>query len=219
MDSPNAKEKMITGVQASMEPKAVNPSRAARCPSWNTQTSAPNVAPSDRMIDHGQAGVADHPQPPAHGAAHPLPAHGEHAEMRRPWTVLALMLLAQFMVILVSVVNVALPSIGRSLTFTSGDYQWVVSAYVLVSGSPLLFGGRRPEAGKIRQRHPAYYLAMAEEAGPAVTGPEAAAGSRGWTPNMTTCEPYSAGPVWRRAPAWPRLRHPSTSGSPACRAA
>ena len=53
------------------------------------------------------------------------------------------MLMAQFMVVLdVSVVNVALPSIGKSLSFSSGDYQWVVSAYVLLSGGLLLFGGR-----------------------------------------------------------------------------
>jgi EmrB/QacA subfamily drug resistance transporter len=53
------------------------------------------------------------------------------------------MLLAQIMVILdVSVVNVALPSIGADLGFTSGDYQWVVSAYVLFSGGFLLLGGR-----------------------------------------------------------------------------
>ncbi len=53
------------------------------------------------------------------------------------------MLVAQFMVILdVSVVNVALPSIGRAMSFSSGDYQWVVSAYVLLSGGLLLFGGR-----------------------------------------------------------------------------
>jgi EmrB/QacA subfamily drug resistance transporter len=57
--------------------------------------------------------------------------------------VLALMLTAQFMVILdVSVVNVALPSIGEALHFTSSDYQWTVSAYVLLSGALLLFGGR-----------------------------------------------------------------------------
>jgi EmrB/QacA subfamily drug resistance transporter len=53
------------------------------------------------------------------------------------------MLMAQFMVILdVSVVNVALPTVGRALSFSSGDYQWVVSAYVLMSGGLLLFGGR-----------------------------------------------------------------------------
>ena len=64
-------------------------------------------------------------------------------ETRRPWTVLALMLTAQFMVILdISVVNAALPSIGKALAFTSTDYQWTVSAYVLLSGGLLLFGGR-----------------------------------------------------------------------------
>jgi EmrB/QacA subfamily drug resistance transporter len=62
---------------------------------------------------------------------------------RRSWLVLGLMLLAQFMVILdVSVVNVALPSIGDALGFSSGDYQWTVSAYVLFSGGLLLLGGR-----------------------------------------------------------------------------
>ena len=65
------------------------------------------------------------------------------AEERRPWTALALMLTAQFMVVLdVSVVNVALPSIGESLQLSSGDYQWAVSAYVLFSGGFLLLGGR-----------------------------------------------------------------------------
>jgi EmrB/QacA subfamily drug resistance transporter len=64
-------------------------------------------------------------------------------EERRPWTVLCLMLAAQFMVVLdVSVVNVALPSIGQSLQMTAGDYQWAVSAYVLFSGGFLLLGGR-----------------------------------------------------------------------------
>src|SRR6478752_7195339 len=92
---------------------------------------------------------------PALGTGHSHPAVHSHAEMdsqhthagdaetRRPWTVLGLMLMAQFMVILdVSVVNVALPSIGKDLSFSTGDYQWVVSAYVLLSGGLLLFGGR-----------------------------------------------------------------------------
>jgi EmrB/QacA subfamily drug resistance transporter len=78
-----------------------------------------------------------------HGAA-TLAAPDEQAdEVRRPWTILGLMLVAQLMVILdVSVVNVALPSIGRALDFASTDYQWTVSAYVLLSGGLLLLGGR-----------------------------------------------------------------------------
>jgi EmrB/QacA subfamily drug resistance transporter len=59
------------------------------------------------------------------------------------WSVLALLVVAQFMVVLdVSIVNVALPSIGSALHFAPGDLQWVVTAYVLCSGGLLLIGGR-----------------------------------------------------------------------------
>src|SRR5262249_256303 len=62
---------------------------------------------------------------------------------RRPWSVLILLSVAQFMVILdATVVNVALPSIGRSLHVTAGDLQWVVTAYVLLSGGRGVLGGR-----------------------------------------------------------------------------
>jgi len=61
----------------------------------------------------------------------------------RPWSLLILLSAAQFMVILdATVVNVALPSIARSLSFTSASLQWVVTAYVLVSGGLVLLGGR-----------------------------------------------------------------------------
>ena len=73
----------------------------------------------------------------------PAPHTADEQAVRRPWTVLGLMLAAQFMVVLdVSVVNVALPSIGADLNFSSSDYQWTVSAYVLMSGGLLLLGGR-----------------------------------------------------------------------------
>ena len=62
---------------------------------------------------------------------------------RVPWTTLALLAVAQFMVILdVTVVNVALPSIGDALKFSGDDLQWVVTAYVLFTGGLMLFGGR-----------------------------------------------------------------------------
>jgi EmrB/QacA subfamily drug resistance transporter len=64
-------------------------------------------------------------------------------DTRQSWTVLVLLAIAQFMVILdVTVVNVALPSIGSALTFAPDDLQWVVTAYVLVTGGLLLLGGR-----------------------------------------------------------------------------
>ena len=47
------------------------------------------------------------------------------------------------MVILdVSIVNVALPSIQEDLHFAQGDLQWVLSAYALTFGGFLLLGGR-----------------------------------------------------------------------------
>ncbi|NYJ07052.1 MFS transporter [Petropleomorpha daqingensis] len=78
----------------------------------------------------------------AHSAVSPAhPAHPD--EPRRPWTVFVLMIAAQVMVILdVSVVNVALPSIARGLQLSAADYQWTISAYVLLSGGLLLLGGR-----------------------------------------------------------------------------
>jgi EmrB/QacA subfamily drug resistance transporter len=67
----------------------------------------------------------------------------EPAADRRPWAPLLLLSLAQFMVVLdVTVVNVALPSIGADLDFARGDLQWVVTAYVLFTGGLLLLGGR-----------------------------------------------------------------------------
>lgn len=63
-------------------------------------------------------------------------------ERRRSLT-LALCCLAQFMVILdVSIVNVALPSIQGDLHFTDADLQWVVNAYTLAFAGFLLLGGR-----------------------------------------------------------------------------
>jgi EmrB/QacA subfamily drug resistance transporter len=69
--------------------------------------------------------------------------HTETTANRTPWTILILLAVAQFMVILdITVVNVALPSIGRDLGFAPGDLQWVVTIYVLFTGGLLLLGGR-----------------------------------------------------------------------------
>ena len=59
------------------------------------------------------------------------------------WVVLLIACTAQFMVVLdVSIVNVALPSMQRSLHFTVSNAQWVVNAYVLTFAGFLLLGGR-----------------------------------------------------------------------------
>src|SRR5919205_169665 len=61
----------------------------------------------------------------------------------RRWSALALIVTAQFMVILdVAIVNVALPSIKTDLHFSQANLQWVVSAYAILFGGALLLGGR-----------------------------------------------------------------------------
>jgi EmrB/QacA subfamily drug resistance transporter len=61
----------------------------------------------------------------------------------RRWSALALIVTAQFMVILdVAIVNVALPSIKSDLDFSQANLQWVISAYAIMFGGALLLGGR-----------------------------------------------------------------------------
>ena len=56
---------------------------------------------------------------------------------------LLIVCLAQFMVILdVSIVNVALPKIGDSLSFSTTGLEWVVNAYTLTFSGLLMLGGR-----------------------------------------------------------------------------
>lgn len=58
-------------------------------------------------------------------------------------TALALLATAQFVVVVdASIVNVALPSIGRDLRVAQESLSWVISAYTLVYGGLLLLGGR-----------------------------------------------------------------------------
>ncbi|TDD68692.1 MFS transporter, partial [Actinomadura rubrisoli] len=71
---------------------------------------------------------------------------------RRDRTVLALACAAQFMVVLdVSVVNVALPSIQDDLRFGPVDLQWVAGAYALAFAGLLLLGGRLADLYGLRR--------------------------------------------------------------------
>ena len=65
----------------------------------------------------------------------------KHSENK--WAVLALLVIAQFMVVLdISIVNVALPSMAKALHFAGNNLQWVITAYTLTFGGFLLLGGR-----------------------------------------------------------------------------
>src|SRR5881398_3643714 len=62
---------------------------------------------------------------------------------RRRWFGLAIIVAAQFMVVLdVAIVNVALPSIKTDLHFSQESLQWVITAYAIFFGGVLLLGGR-----------------------------------------------------------------------------
>jgi EmrB/QacA subfamily drug resistance transporter len=71
-------------------------------------------------------------------------AHEEVGDQdRRRWLALALIVAAQFMVVLdVAIVNVALPSIRTDLHFSQESLQWVITAYSILFGGVLLLGGR-----------------------------------------------------------------------------
>jgi MFS family permease len=65
------------------------------------------------------------------------------SDSRRRWFILALIGLAQLMVVLdVTIVNIALPSAQKALGFSDDSRQWIVTAYALSFGSLLLLGGR-----------------------------------------------------------------------------
>jgi EmrB/QacA subfamily drug resistance transporter len=67
---------------------------------------------------------------------------GGQQETKR-WLALAVIVAAQFMVILdVAIVNVALPAIKSDLGFSEEGLQWVITAYAIFFGGALLLGGR-----------------------------------------------------------------------------
>src|SRR4051812_29421611 len=86
--------------------------------------------------------------PPGRGE-HPSAMSGETTQGaarstdRTRWFALSVIVTAQFMVVLdISIVNVALPSIKTDLQFSQESLQWVITAYSIFFGGFLLLGGR-----------------------------------------------------------------------------
>jgi EmrB/QacA subfamily drug resistance transporter len=73
-----------------------------------------------------------------------MPHHHSHdPHHARRWTILAVLGIAQLMVVLdATIVNIALPSAQKALAFSNDNRQWIVTAYALAFGSLLLLGGR-----------------------------------------------------------------------------
>jgi EmrB/QacA subfamily drug resistance transporter len=80
-----------------------------------------------------------------HGKSHSHSPHSAHdaAPDRRNVALLLVLLVAQLMVILdITAVNIALPSLAKDLELTGSQISWTITSYSLVFGSLLLFGGR-----------------------------------------------------------------------------
>ena len=76
------------------------------------------------------------------GTAHGLRHHHEDSGTKSGLLLLVL-LVAQLMVILdITAVNIALPSLANDLHLSGSDISWTITSYTLVFGSLLLFGGR-----------------------------------------------------------------------------
>lgn len=107
-----------------------------------------------------------HPDPAAAEAAPPLP---------RRWLMLALLCTAQAMLIIdITVVNIALPTIGAELRLDREALTWIVTGYTLVFGGLMLLGGRLADLfGRRRMLliGLALFTAASLAAGLAQTGP------------------------------------------------
>ncbi|MER5547743.1 MFS transporter [Streptomyces sp. NPDC002589] len=79
----------------------------------------------------------------AEGSRAEASAIGHKAASPKRWWILAVVAVAQLMVVLdATIVNIALPSAQTDLGFSDGNRQWIVTAYALAFASLLLLGGR-----------------------------------------------------------------------------
>ncbi|MDE3064140.1 MAG: MFS transporter [Acidobacteriota bacterium] len=86
----------------------------------------------------------------------------------RRWWTLGVLSAAQLLVALdATVISIAIPWAERSLTFTHGDRQWLITSYVLAFGSLLLLGGRLSD---LWGRRPTMLLGLAGFAGASALG-------------------------------------------------
>ena len=97
----------------------------------------------------------------------PMQAH-DNPDHRKRWWILAILGLAQLMVVLdTTIVNIALPTAQVDLGFSDSARQWLITAYALAFGSLLLLGGR---IGDMFGRKRVMIVALAGFGGASVLG-------------------------------------------------
>src|SRR5215203_2959837 len=117
--------------------------------------------PVSHRTAHTEGGTSrpTNPQEPRRGSER------QHTLMQsahpRRWTALAVIALAQFMVIMdTSIIGVALPEIQADLGFSPEDLSWVFNAYVVALGGLLLLGGRLSDLFGARRVFSAGWLVL-----------------------------------------------------------
>jgi EmrB/QacA subfamily drug resistance transporter len=132
---------------AAVSPAAVSPAAVSPAAVSPAAVSPAPVSPAARPIQ--RSAPVHHDDQPAEGDGEPDP---------RRWKALAVCLVAVFMTLLdVSIVNVALPDLSKSLGASSADLQWVLSGYALTFGLVLVPAGR---LGDIRSRRTAFLVSV-----------------------------------------------------------
>src|SRR6188472_1915489 len=93
------------------------------------------------VMQHGRASVSATPK--SHSLRRRHRSAGMRSTSQRGGLLLGVLLVAQLMVILdITAVNIALPSLATELDLTGSSISWTITSYSLIFGSLLLFGGR-----------------------------------------------------------------------------
>src|SRR5947209_12292230 len=102
-----------------------------------------SIRPSRRMIGPTTAMLSTPLRRPSVHLHRPTTQAGENAAPEHGRWLLAILLVAQLMVILdITAVNIAMPSIAKDLSISGNDISWTITSYSLIFGSLLLLGGR-----------------------------------------------------------------------------
>ena len=96
-----------------------------------------------KAMHHGRTTATAATTTPSRGHEHRPSGAKSPSDGRGPAVLLGVLLVAQLMVILdITAVNIALPSLAKDLQLSGSDISWVITSYSLIFGSLLLFGGR-----------------------------------------------------------------------------
>ena len=105
--------------------------------------SVSSVLKGMAAMHHGNTTTDDTPVPAPHRRYEHRSSGSVSPAGKRSGVLLAVLLIAQLMVILdITAVNIALPSLAKDLELTGSDISWTITSYSLIFGSLLLFGGR-----------------------------------------------------------------------------